>query len=417
MAPSPLRSQSAFLLAAVHAAASQYAGDVVVYGSTPGGIVAAVAAARLNATATVLLADPSPRLGGMCSGGLTYTDKGDTFAIGGIAHEFFVRVARHYNASATEPQYAFEPHVAELTLAAMLTEAGVRRVACGFVDTVAKTGTTISSFTTTDVKTFTGAVFIDATYEGDLLARGAVSYAVGREAQSVYNESDAGRREPFSRPFDFRPVSPLGDDGALLPLITGPSVGAVGTGDALAQAYNFRLCATATNFTPWPKPAGYNASDWELLRRVTQAFGPSEGVHQLFGINAVPGGKFDLNNGALVSTDMVGGSWAYTNATYVERERIADAHVRYQQGLLWTLANDEAVPSRLRADVAALGLCRDEFISNAGWPEQLYVREARRLVGDAVMTQQDIDHQTNFRNRSIGMGSYPCDGHYFHRWV
>jgi len=401
-------------------------GSVLVYGSTPAGVVAAVAAARAGAATTLL--DVTPRVGGMVSGGLGHTDVGDAFAIGGLAREFFVRNARAYNASAVAPLYDVEPHVAEAVFLAMLRDAGVARVRGARVARVdfAPGAARIARVVTEAGAAFAADVFVDASYEADLVTRAAaargpaLAWTFGREGRAAYNESWAGRREPFGRPFDFRPFSPLDAAGALLPLMTTRISAPLGAGDGRVQGMNFRLCAVrgraGANFLPMPDPApgAYNASQWEALRRFAALPGIA-GIGDFVGLGPVPNGKFDVNNGCLVSTDATGLSWAFPNASYAARDALVAAHKAYTVAFFYTLRTDPAVPAAVRAEARDLGLCRDEFAANGGWPEQLYVREAVRLVGDRVLVQDDLwgaRGPTDFGAAAIGLGSYAADGHY-----
>ena len=397
-------------------------GSVVVYGSTPAGVVAAVAAARAGAAVTLL--DPAARVGGLCSGGLGHTDVGDAFAIGGLAREFFVRNARRYNASATAPLYFLEPHVAEGVFLDMLGHAGVRRVRVARVAAVAFApgAPRIARVTTGDGDAFAADVFIDASYEGDLVTRAsaanpALAYTFGREARAAYGEAWAGRREPFGRPFDFRPFSPLDAAGQLLPLMTTRISAPLGAGDAHVQGYNFRLCGVrgraSANFRPMPDPAPgtYDAAQFEALRRFAALPG-IKSVNDFIGPGEVPNGKLDINNGCLISTDVTGAQWAFPNASYAARDALVAAHKAYTIAFFYTLRTDAAIPASIRESAADLGLCADEFASNDGFPEQLYVREAVRLVGDRVLIQSDLWPPTDFGNTSIGLGSYAADGHY-----
>lgn len=298
---------------------------------------------------------------------------------------------------------------------------------------VRRDGTTLTNIALQDGSVHTSKVFIDGTYEGerhasdccmtsclgDLMAGSGATYTWGREPSSQYNESFAGRREPYSR-MDWAPMSPYADDGeTLLPLITEEYAAAYGSGDDKVQGYNFRLCVTKnkSNSVPFPKPETYNRSDWALLFKyaaTAQAYGPVLKSY-LNNIAPVPNGKYDMNNGGIISTDCTGCSWGYPNGTYEERERIREHHVQYQQAFLWTVANDPAIPKAVRDSLNEYGLCKDEFETNKNWPEQLYIREARRLVGDTVLTQTDVQSKPSYGIRSIGMGSYAFDGHYSHR--
>lgn len=420
-------------------------GKVVIYGSTPSAIISAVASARSNITTTLI--DPALRLGGLMTGGLGYSDIGDTFTIGGLAHEFFLRNARHYNTSATQPLYYLEPHVAEAVFYAMLNESGVVYIPVRGATIVSTTysptsHTQLTSFTLSTGLEVVGDVFVDGTYEGDLLTAARITTTFGREATSVYNETWAGRREPFGLPFDARPISPLDDAGELLPLLTSRTFAPLGSGDSLVQGYNYRLCAvrrseTPGNFLPMPTPEPYNASRWEILRRLAQLPGV-----QFFSLGPLPSGKADMNNGALISTDFTGGEWDYPSANASGRAAIREAHKQYMLQMFHFLATNPGVPPGVRASVGDVGLCADEFASNGGWPEQLYVREVRRMVGDRVLVQGQVwggegmgatgatgtgatgtdtdtppptTSTTDWGNASIGMGSYAADGHYAQR--
>ena len=412
--------------------------DIIVFGSTPAAIVAAVAAARANNS--VVLVDTAQRLGGLMAGGLGFTDVGDAFAIGGLAREVFVRNARAYNASATAPLYQVEPHVIQSVFTAMLAEAGVRyaRAVDATIAAATVAAGRLQGFALSSGASFSGAVFIDGSYEGDLIvaagtlatilpapppARGPVLYAIGREDRRVYNESWAGRREPFGFPFDMRPISPLDASGALLPLLTARTFAPVNSGDALTQGYNFRLCAvkrsqSPRNFLPMPAPAPYNRSRWELLRRFAALPGVNSHT-EFFSLGPLPGGaKYDMNNGCLISTDFTGASWPYPLGDASTRRAIREAHKQYMLQFFDVLATDAAIPAAIRAAVADVGLCADEFAAGGGWPEQLYVREVLRLVGDRVLAQGDIwggATPADFGAASIGLGSYAADGHYAQR--
>mmetsp|Transcript_30837 Transcript_30837/g.92490 ORF Transcript_30837/g.92490 Transcript_30837/m.92490 type:complete len:702 (-) Transcript_30837:227-2332(-) len=427
---------------AVHAAsAGAIPPSVVVYGSTPGAVMTAVAAARTLAVVrrsgpwNVTLLDPGPRLGGMCSGGLGSSDIGTPTVIGGLAHEFFVRVARTYESNATDPQYYLEPHVAEQVFRDMLAEAGVAVLRRGRIVSIATVaglaGRQIGSITLESGDTFgsPGSVFVDGSYEGDLMARSGISYTWGREPMTAYNESYAGRREPWAmgkahtggKSGDYANISPLLSNGSLPlkhPLVTELYAAPFGSGDNKVQGYNFRLCVTtnASNQVPFPKPLQYDRSDWELLFALAAAPGGDTLDRYLtnFG-HPLPRGKRDLNNGGIISTDCTGCSWEYPDSNYTHRAEIVQHHKDYQQGFLWTLANDVAIPAAVRTALSAYGLCKDEFVSNDHWPEQLYVREARRMVGGVVYTQNDVLARRHYGNRSVGCGSYNFDAHYSHR--
>lgn len=354
------------------------------------------------------------------AGGLGNTDKGLTDAIGGIAADFFREVGVTYgkvNASV----YAFEPHVAEATFARMLAAAGVSRTPCGAAVTAvtraAGNAAALASFATDDGQSFgkAGDVFVDGTYEGDLVRAAGVSSTFGREARDAYGESWAGRREPFQSVFDWPEIDPLDSQGNLLPLLTTRLSAPLGSADERVQGYNFRLCATqnVSNLLPFPPPAAYNASTWELLRRLANITAPD--FSHFVGLAPLPNSKFDMNNGAFLSTDATGFDWGWPTSSPQRRSVLAAELREYMLGFFYTLQTDPALPAALRASSRSWGLCADEFATNArwpGWPEQVYVREASRLVGDRVFVQGDAWPPTDFGLGSIGVGSYAADGHY-----
>jgi hypothetical protein len=394
--------------------------DVVVYGATAGGVIAAVSAAR-EGLSTALL-EPGRHLGGMTSGGLGRTDHGKEETIGGYSLEFYKRVGKHYGEPIT---WYFEPHVAESVFREMVAEAKVKvfleqrlREDSG----VMKRRGRITSIVTEKAAIFEGKVFVDATYEGDLMARAGVRYTVGREGAAQYGESLAGvRPKDRAHQFDF-PVSAAGADGRLLPDIQPVPRGELGAGDKKVQAYNFRLCLSSdkNNQIAYPKPANYDPDRWELLLRYIAGWEKHRGrlprMNELLIVSPLPNRKADINNRGAVSTDYIGASWSYPEASYSERARVWQDHIDYTAGLFYFLGNDPRVPAPLREEIAAWGLCADEFAYTRGWPHQLYVREARRMIGEFVMTQRDIQTDLS-KSDAIGMGSYNSDSHNVQRFV
>jgi hypothetical protein len=386
--------------------------DIVVYGATAGGVMAAVAAAGEGMR--VALLEPGGHVGGMVSGGLGWTDLGQREVIGGLALAFYARIAEHYGA----PLWAWagpEPHVAEAILQDWLEEAGVEVYHHRRLKRVEKEERRVTAILMQTGEAYQGYVFIDASYEGDLLARAGLSYAVGRENTRKHDESWAGRQpwRPHKHNFDVF-ISPFKDERTqeLLPLIHDWPLAAIGEGDGAVQGYGFRLCLTRDpkNRLPFPKPPGYDAERFELLRRYLEQKGEALHARQLMGLNPnLPKDKCDVNSIGPISTNLLDGSnWAYPDADDEARAAIWSRHLHYTQGLLYFLTHDPAVPRHLRDELGGWGLCQDEFGDTDHWPHQLYVREARRLSGEYVMTQRDLQAQ-RIKYDGVGMGSYHID--------
>ena len=410
--------------------------DIVVYGGTSGGIIAAIQAAKMNKS--VVLIEPSEHLGGLTSGGLGATDIGNKAAIGGLSRGFYRAVAEHYgkddawnwekreayrsNRQAGETEmWTFEPHVAEAIFREMLDAAKVP-VVTGRLDLkngVFKVGERISSIRLEEGLEFTGTVFIDATYEGDLLAKAGVSFHVGREANAKYGETLNGVQTKSAAHHQFiKAVDPFVKPGdptsGLLPLIQKEATGEEGAEDRRVQTYNLRLCTTdvAENRRAWPKPADYDEQRWELLFRNCEAGDTRIPWNPIF----MPNRKTDTNNNFAISTDFIGANYDYPNGDYAIRERIYKEHISYTSGLLWSLANHPRVPESVRSHFQRLGLAKDEFTDNDNWPHQLYVREARRMISDYVMTQNNCQGRV-IAEDPVGLAAYTMDSHNTQRYA
>ena len=403
---------------ALSAATQQF--DFVVYGGTAGGVITAVSAARQGLK--VALLEPGTHLGGMTTGGLSRTDFGKKEVIGGMALEFYWRVGRRYEIGrfAQDVAWYFEPHVGESVLEEMLSEAGVtvlKRHRLREQTGVRKSGPRIQAIFTEDGTEFDASVFADCTYEGDLMAQAKVSYTWGREAIAQYGETLAGVRDRTPKHQFLVRVSPFDAEGKLLPEVSpAETKGQVGTADKKVQAYNFRMILSnvPSNLVPFPKPDGYNPKRYELMARLLQATQPVPRMQNVTLIAPIPNGKADINNQGAFSTDYIGKDWDYPEGNYATRARIWKDHVDYTKGYFYFLAHDPRVPPSLQAEVNRWGLAKDEFLDTDHWPHQLYVREARRMVGDFVMIQKDL--QTDLRKPdAIGMGSYNSDSHNIQR--
>jgi hypothetical protein len=380
-------------------------------------VVAAVKVARMGKS--VVLIEPGRHLGGLSSGGLGATDIGNKGAIGGMAREFYRRLGQVYG---QDEAWKFEPHVAEETFNALVREADVPVVLGERLDLssgVKKRGTRITEIEMESGRRFRGRMFIDATYEGDLMAKAGVSYTVGREANAVHGETLNGVQTANAIHHQFvKPVDPYVVPGnpasGLLPGVHGDGPGAEGGGDHRVQAYCFRMCTTDAeeNRRAWTKPDDYDPLRYELLLRNFEAGDHRVPWHPVM----MPNRKTDTNNNFAISTDNIGMNYDYPDGDYATRARIIREHRSYQQGLMWTLANSPRVPEKVRAHFQRLGPAKDEFTDNDNWPHQLYIREARRMVAEYVMTQHNCQGR-EVAEDPVGLAAYTMDSHNVQRYV
>jgi hypothetical protein len=413
------------LLLACAAAACAQSYDLVVYGGTAGGAITAVSGARMGLK-TVLL-EPRRHIGGMVSGGLSRTDVGKREVIGGYSLEFYWRAGIAYDMAQYLQDIAWlvEPHVAEDLFRKMLADAGVTVLFNQRLrekDGVRKSGGRIQSIAMENGAQYAARMFADCTYEGDLMAQAGVTYTWGRESSAEYGESLAGVRgeTPFHQ--FLVDLSPKGAGGKLLPEISTAPAAAPGSADRMVQAYNFRMILShdPANQVAYPKPAYYDPARFELFASLLDAMQKKQGrpsrLGEVLSVIPVPNRKADINNNGAFSTDYIGKSWDYPNGSYARREEIWRDHEEYTRELFWFLAHDPRVPPSLRKEANEWGLAKDEFLDSDHWPNQLYIREARRMVGEYVMSQKDI--QTELAKPDpIGMGSYNSDSHNLQRVV
>ena len=418
--------------------------DIIVYGGTSAAVIAAVEA--VHSGKSVLVVSPDVHLGGLSSGGLGFTDTGNKSVIGGLSREFYHRVWLHYNDPAAwkwqkqdefgnkgqgtvamdgenRTMWLFEPHVAEQVFEELVRENNIRVLRNEWLDRekgVEKKSGRILSIKTLSGKSFSGKMFIDATYEGDLMAAAGVTYIVGREGCSVYNETYNGvqadikeRGHFFPDPIDPYRISGRKESGLLYGISPEP-ISPNCRGDQKVQAYCFRLCMSdhPGNRVPFPKPASYDPAKYELIARVLDT-----GWLGWFNkYDRIPNRKTDTNNHGPFSSDFIGGSYDYPDASYEKRREIILAHETYQKGLLYFLSNDLRVSEGIRAKMLDWGLAADEFTDNGNWPWQLYIREARRMIGVSVVTEQVVTNKTKVPD-PVGMGSYNMDSHNVQRYV
>ncbi len=418
--------------------------DVVVYGGTSAAVIAAVEVAQSGKS--VILVSPDLHLGGLTAGGLGWTDTGKKEAIGGLSRNFYHRIWQYYNKDeawrwqmredygnrgqgtkavdgSKRTMWIFEPHVAESVFEDYIKEFKIKTFRNEWLNRssgIQKNNSKLVSFTTLSGKVFKGKVFIDATYEGDLMASSGVSYHVGRESTKTYDEKWNGVQTGVlhHQHWFWENISPYkipGDStSGLLPKISKEPPGEYGNADNKIQAYCFRLCMTNNddNRKPFPKPKNYDPSQYELLLR-SLLTGRKDFFRKF---DPIPNYKTDTNNHGPFSSDNIGMNYDYPDASYQKRRAIIEEHKNYQMGLLFFVANDPRVPSDIREKLSQWGLAKDEFKDNENWPHQIYVREARRMIGSYITTEQDVLLKREVP-KPIGMGSYAMDSHNVQRYI
>ena len=420
--------------------------DIIIYGGTSAAVAAAVEASKNGNS--VILVSPDRHLGGLSSGGLGWTDTGRKSSIGGLSRDFYHRVWKHYNQSdaweweardeydngrdrpsiddESQVMWVFEPHVAEQIFEDYITENNIEVFRDEWLDRengVTKNESRITSIKTLNGNVYAGKIFIDATYEGDLMAASGVSYHVGREANSVYGEEWNGVQTGVLHHMHYfkSTISPyiVEEDAAsgLLPKISGEDPGKYGEGDNKIQAYCYRVCMTDNpeNRIAFSEPDNYDPSQYELLLRIFNNDWTDIYTY-LSKFDPIPNLKTDTNNRGPFSSDNIGMNYDYPEASYERRKEIINEHRSYQMGLYWFSSTDPRVPLEVRDEIKKWGLAKDEFTDNNHWPHQLYVREARRMVGEYVTTEHDVLGKREPPS-SVGMGSYGMDSHNIQRYV
>jgi FAD-dependent oxidoreductase family protein len=418
--------------------------DVVIYGGTSSAVIAAIQVAKMGKS--VVVVSPDTHLGGLSSSGLGFTDTGNKAVIGGLAREFYHRLYMHYQKDDTwrwqkmseygnvgqgnvaidgenRTMWIFEPSAAEGVFEDLILENAIPVYRDEWLNRESGVETsegTITAFTTLSGKRYVGKVFIDATYEGDLMALAKMSYHVGREGRDVYGEEWNGiQTEVFHHGHhfssDISPYKVPGDPSSgLLPGISDEDPGVFGAGDHRIQAYCYRTCLTdlPENRIDITRPEGYDSSRYELLVRIFDS-----GWRNTFNkFDPIPNRKTDVNNHGPFSSDNIGMNYIYPEGSYEQRKEIICEHTLYQKGYYWFLKSDPRVPEEVREKMSEWGYAKDEFYDNGGWPYNIYVREARRMISDFVMTENEVLGKAPVE-RSIGMGSYTMDSHNAQRYV
>lgn len=397
--------------------------DVCVYGGTSAGVIAAYTAAMLHKK--VILIEPGTHIGGLTAGGLGYTDIGNKYAISGISRDFYRRVGQHYGKF---EQWIFEPHVATNIFNGYLKQANVPVLLQYGIISAAKQDGWIKTITVENTaapaaaanKTISAKMFLDCSYEGDLMAKAGVPYIVGREANSTYSETYNGvqLRDKHQFPDGISPYKIPGDStSGLVWGISTNTLAGQGAGDSKEQTYNFRICLTndAANKIDITRPEGYDPTMYELLLRVIEKNKPGT-IDGFLKVDHMPNNKTDINNNGAFSTDMIGMNYRYPDGSFAERQQIQAAHEAYTKGLLYFIGHDERVPVYLRRQMLQWGYPKDEYVDNNHWSPQMYIREARRMVGAYVMTQANCESREIVTD-GVGMAAYTMDSHNCQRLV
>ncbi|ORL46161.1 hypothetical protein IIF7_06306 [Zunongwangia atlantica 22II14-10F7] len=422
-----------------------YKADVIIYGGTSSAVIAAVQIKKMGKS--VILVSPDKHLGGLSSSGLGYTDTGNKAVIGGLSREFYHRIYNYYAKEETwkwqkkedygnqgqgtpaidgknRTMWIFEPHIAEQVFEDFIKEYNIivhREAFLNRNSGVEVNDGEIKSFRTLSGQKYAAKVFIDATYEGDLMAAAGINYHVGREANNKYDEKWNGvQKDVFHHKHNFMDFNispyknPENPSSGLVHGVSKEHPGKTGSGDKKLQAYNFRLCLTQVkdNLVPFYKPDSYNEDDYELLARLYEA-----GWDETFNkFDPIPNLKTDTNNHGPFSTDFIGANYEYPEASYERRAEIIKDHENYQKGLFYFIATDERIPEDIQNKIKTWGYAKDEFQDNNNWPHQIYVREARRMLGEYVMTEHDILGHKKVP-QPIAMGSYTMDSHNVQRYI
>lgn len=396
--------------------------DICVYGGTSAGVMAAYTAKKMGKS--VILIEPGKHLGGLTTGGLGYTDIGNKYAISGISRDFYRRIGQHYGGKFE--QWIFEPHVAENLFGEYIKRANVNVLYAHRLVSARKTNGAIESIVLESAtnpaaqQTIRAKVFIDCTYEGDLMAKAGVSYTVGREANQVYNETYNGVQLRDKHQFvdGVDPYKIPGKPGSgLLWGISSAALPPIGSGNKQVQTYNFRICLTddPANAIPITRPEGYDSTRYELLLRVLQK-DPKRNFETIMKPDRMPNHKTDINNNGPFSTDMIGVNSDFPEATYARRAAIQREHELYNKGFLYFIGHDPRMRPDIQTEMLKFGYPKDEYTDTGNWSPQMYVREARRMVGDYVMTQANCEGKTTVTD-GVGMAAYTMDSHNCQRIV